>query len=88
MARPNAVTAGKQVNIGTEGRYEIAPPHGQAMIFAVATREPLFRSLRPEAESADTYLQALAERLESLSRSGDLASSVSSFVFFTTSPKG
>ena len=84
----NAVTAGKRVNIGTEGRYEIAPPHGQAMIFAVATREPLFRSLRPEAESADTYLPALAERLESLSRSGDLANSVSSFVYFTTSPKG
>jgi serine/threonine protein kinase len=84
----NEVGAGKQIDIGTEGRYEIAPPHGQAMIIAVATRQPLFRSMRPEAESADTYLEALAKRLKALSQSDDPLESVSSFVFFTTSPKG
>jgi serine/threonine protein kinase len=84
----NKATAGEQISIGAKGRYEIAPPHGQAMIYVVATRQPLFRSMRPEVESADTYLPALAKRLESLSKDGEPGASVSNMVFFTTAPKG
>ncbi len=83
----NAVSANQRVVIGEQRKYEIAPPHGEGMIFVIVTRRPIFAQTRPQVEIAGEYLMALKEGLRSLSSSSDHADVLSSYAFIATRPK-
>jgi hypothetical protein len=83
----NAVSANQRVVIGEQRKYEIAPPHGEGMIFTIVTRRPIFAQVRPQVETADEYLMVLEEGLRNLSTSGDSADVLSSYAFIATRPK-
>lgn len=68
-------------------RYNIAPPYGVEMILALATREPLFATPRPEFEEAGDFLAALRQRLAELTADDPAARIGASHVLVTTRPR-
>jgi len=51
---------------GAGGRFwSIGPPYGHELIVVIASPTPLFPSPRPEAETAESYLPALKQALDS-----------------------
>jgi len=92
--KKNAVGAGERVVLGTADgqsdararQYEIVPPHGRGMVFAVFSRRPLFDRPRPEVETADQYLPALAAGLKRVEEQGHTEDAVAASVFLVTHP--
>jgi hypothetical protein len=83
----NFLSSGKEVVIGKERQYEIAPPHGYSILTAISSRQALFDGPRPELETVEDYLAALRDKLGMLTDGGDKAKALSSYVFITTRPR-
>lgn len=59
----NELEPGDEVVLGKDRKYEIAPPHGESVLIAIASPTPLFDRARPEFESLEDYLPALENAL-------------------------
>lgn len=87
----NHVKAGQQIVVGTEEKpngsqraYQVLPPHGQNMIVAIYSREPLYEGERMEVESAVDYFASLRNGLKNLASEGQQAELTSTYNFITT----
>jgi len=87
----NRVTAGQQVVAGTEDlndsqqrAYQVFPPHGQNMIIAISSREPLYDGERMEVEPLADYLASLRDGLNKINSAGQADEVVSIYSFITT----
>ena len=79
--RPDAtVTAGKQVDIGADRKFEYYPIRGNpgiGLVIAISTPVPLFNGLRPRQElQANAYLAELRRQLQHLSSADGYQNSV------------
>lgn len=97
LSPDNRVTAGQQVVAGTEAlsndsqpndsqqrAYQVFPPHGQNMIIAISSREPLYDGERMEVESAADYLATLRDTLSKIDPKGLYGGFISTYSFITT----
>jgi len=87
----NRVTAGQQVVAGTEElhdsqhrAYQVFPPHGQNMVVAISSRQPLYAGERTEVESATAYFASLRDGLDKINAQGGHAKIISKYNFITT----
>lgn len=74
LQRDNRVVADQTIRLGERsdgGRFwTIGPPFGRELIVAIASQQPLFPTLRAEAEQASDYLPELEQALERTGRGG------------------
>jgi predicted Ser/Thr protein kinase len=65
--KANQAPASYTATLGDLDQWLIGAPFGTEMVAIVTTPEPLFKTLRKESESAQTYLNALKQRLDAMS---------------------
>lgn len=65
-AKANQAPPNYSATIGSLGNWVVSKPFGTDMIVLLITPAPLFDGLRPETESAATYLGAVEKRLAQL----------------------
>lgn len=85
-ALPSAVNAGTPIVLGADGEWVVSKPFGREVALALATPEPLFDQVRPEAEHGKSYLDTLVRRLGAIAdKHGEESISVALMVI-TTKP--
>ena len=65
-ARANQAPANYSATIGNPGNWVVAQPFGTDLIVLLVTPVPLFEGMRPEAEVAADYLQAVDKQLKQI----------------------
>ncbi len=65
-----SVQAGETITVGEAEKWIICPPHGQSMLIAIHSSEPLFEEKRDLEEEVGEYLPALRSALKR-AREGD-----------------
>ncbi|MGI9333330.1 MAG: DUF4384 domain-containing protein, partial [Gammaproteobacteria bacterium] len=79
----NALSAGQRIVVGGNDDYEAGEPHGQNLLVAIATSQPLFSETRPFSERLDSSQSALEQALSRMAGSGV---ATSAYTFITTHP--
>lgn len=64
--RANQAPPNYSATIGSGGNWIVAKPFGTDLIVLLATPAPLFDAMRPEAEAAGDYLQAVEKQLKQI----------------------
>jgi hypothetical protein len=83
-ARAHQAPPNYSATIGSFGNWVIGKPFGTELLVLLVTPVPLFETLRPESESKDDYLRAVATRLEQIAEKHGADKIAADFLQITT----
>jgi len=82
--RANQAPPNYAATVGNPGNWIVAKPFGTDLIVLVTTPVPLFDGMRPEAETASEYLQAMEKQLKQIAAKHGRDKVMADFLQITT----